>query len=263
MKLGKLGAFAVALITVSVAARMSGLETLHASCAISASEKAGKLRLHIGDDCDTSGEHCDGNFSDDSLPAPRITGLTFADLGREGTQLTAMLSSEAGSFACAGTVHDGVLRGQSTFTPNAAFADRMSRMGFSGLDSKKMQAYVLFDIDTAWVESLKNSKISGLTTDNLIAMRIFHIDPAYVSALTALGYETPDADKLIGLKVQGVNAEEVKEIRALGYKPSLDELVQIRIFHITPDFIKRMQARGLQDLSISKLVQIKIFKLDE
>lgn len=263
MEQGKLGAITVAIVAACVSLHAAGLETLHASCAISASEKAGKLRLHIGDDCDTSGEHCDGNFSDDSLPAPRITGLTFADLGREGAQLTAMLSAEAGTLACAGTVHDGVLRGQSTFTPNGAFVDRMSRMGFSGLDSKKLQAYTLFDIDTAWVESLKNAKIKRLTSDNLIAMKIFRIDPAYVSALTSLGYETPDADKLIGLKVQGVNAEEVKEIRALGYKPSLDELVQIRIFHITPEFIKRMQARGLQDLTISKLVQIKIFKLDE
>jgi hypothetical protein len=63
--------------------------------------------------------------------------------------------------------------------------------------------------------------------------------------------------------VQGVNAEEVRQIRAMGFKPTLDELIQIRIFHITPEFVKRMQERGLTNLTISKLVQIKIFKLDE
>jgi hypothetical protein len=55
----------------------------------------------------------------------------------------------------------------------------------------------------------------------------------------------------------------VRQIRALGLKPTLDELIQIRIFHITPDFVHRMQDRGLKNLTISKLVQIKIFKLDE
>ena len=30
-----------------------------------------------------------------------------------------------------------------------------------------------------------------------------------------------------------------------------------------PDFIRKMQDRGFKDLSLSKLVQIKIFKLDE
>ena len=78
-----------------------------------------------------------------------------------------------------------------------------------------------------------------------------------------MGYELPDADKLIALKVQGVNADEVKQIRALGYQPSLDELIQIRIFKITPDFIHRMQDRGFKNLTIAKLVQIRIFKLAE
>jgi hypothetical protein len=89
------------------------------------------------------------------------------------------------------------------------------------------------------------------------------VDKAYVAELGALGYGKPDADKLIALKVQGVNAEEVRQIRDLGYHPTLDELIQIRIFHITPEFIRSMKARGFNDLTIAKLVQIKIFKLDE
>jgi hypothetical protein len=240
----------------------AGLETLHSSCTVSASEQAGKFRLRIEDEGCRGDDHC-GNFNDDSIAVNRLAGFTLADLSRDGTQHTATLSAEAGTFTCAGTVHDGMLRGDSTFTPNVAFADRMNGMGFSGLDSQKLQAYTIFDIDSAWVESLKKAKIEGLNVDNLIAMRIFHIDPSYVSGITALGYDVPSADQLIGLKVQGVNADEVRQIRALGLKPSLDELVQIRIFHITPDFIRRMQERGLHDLTIAKLVQIKIFKLDE
>jgi hypothetical protein len=37
----------------------------------------------------------------------------------------------------------------------------------------------------------------------------------------------------------------------------------MRIFKVTPDFIRRMQARGLKDLTIRKLVQIRIFNLAE
>ena len=36
----------------------------------------------------------------------------------------------------------------------------------------------------------------------------------------------------------------------------------MRIFKVTPDFIRHMQAKGFNDLTISKLVQIRIFKLD-
>ena len=73
----------------------------------------------------------------------------------------------------------------------------------------------------------------------------------------------PSASQLVALKVQGVNAEEVRQIRALGYQPTYDELIQIRIFRITPDFIRNMEARGLKNLTIAKLVKIRIFKLDE
>lgn len=252
-----LGAMALAL---GVSMQAAGLETLHRSCSISASEHAGKFRLRISDAPCKNDDNCN-NFSDDSVS--RLTGITLADLGREGAQLTATLSAEAGKFECAGTVHEEVLRGDSTFTPDAGFVDRMGAMGYRGLDSEKLETYTLFDISTAWVESLKKAGISGLNVDNFIALKIFKVDTAYVSGITALGYDTPDAEKLISLKVQGVNADEVREIRALGYKPTLDDLVQIRIFKITPEFIRRMQSRGLHDLTIAKLVQIKIFKLDE
>ncbi|MBV8115269.1 MAG: hypothetical protein JO300_11035, partial [Silvibacterium sp.] len=48
-----------------------------------------------------------------------------------------------------------------------------------------------------------------------------------------------------------------------GYHPTLDELIQMRIFHVTPDFIQRMKAKGFENLTIAKLVQIRIFKLAE
>jgi hypothetical protein len=37
----------------------------------------------------------------------------------------------------------------------------------------------------------------------------------------------------------------------------------MRIFNITPAFIHRMQARGFENLTISKLLQIRIFNLAE
>jgi hypothetical protein len=251
----------VAAALLCVPAGAAALETLHDTCAISMSEKSGQLRLRMGEEDCNGGRHC-SNFSSDELTS-RISGMTMADLARDGAQLNATLNGEAGTFTCAGTVHGGVLEGNSTFTPNEAFVERMRQLGFSGLDSEKLETYTLFDIKSAWVESLQKAKVDGITIDNLIALKIFRVDAAYVAGITALGFETPDADKLVALKVQGVNAEEVRQIRALGLQPSMDELIQMRIFHVTPDFVKRMQARGFKDLTISKLVQIKIFKIDE
>jgi hypothetical protein len=254
-------ALTISLAAATFALPAQSLAPLHAKCAVGISERAGDFSLHINDqDCPTD-RHCGTNFSNESMS--RFTGITAADLNSDGGHLTATLSGEAGTFTCTGTVQDHELSGDALFTPDSAFVDRMGQLGFTGLDTEKLQAYTFVNVTTDYVRSLQQAHIQRINIDNLIALRIFNIDPAYAQTFPSMGYELPDADKLIGLKVQGVNADEVKQIRALGYQPTLDELIQIRIFKITPDFVRRMQDRGFKNLTIAKLVQIRIFKLAE
>jgi len=254
--------FAFAVIAAALALPAQTLPTLRAKCEITPSTQTGKFSLHVFDSGDCpDGRHCDSNFDNESTT--RFNGITLADLEREGAKLTATISAEAGAFTCTGTVHDQELYGDALFTPDSAFVDRMAKLGFTGYDSRKLEAYTFVNVTSDFARSLQQAHIQGVTTDNLIALRIFNIDPAYAQGFVTLGYGQPDADKLIALKVQGVNADEVRQIRDLGFQPTLDELIQIRIFHITPDFVHRMQDRGFKNLTISKLVQIRIFKLAE
>jgi hypothetical protein len=234
-------------------------EPINRNCYVSPAEKPDTFRLQT-DDGDCHGHrNCGNNMSD--LPSSRFTGITVADFANQGAHLTATLAAEAGTFTCTGTIQNGELNGASAFASNPDFVARMEKMGFTGYDDQKLLAYTFFDIRSEWAQSLKQLGVRGMDSDNLIALRIFHVDPAFVSGLTSLGYAVPDADKLVALSVQGVNADEVRQIRALGYQPTVDQLIQIRIFKVTPDFIQRMQARGLTNLTIDKLVQIRIFKL--
>ncbi|MGA8087104.1 MAG: hypothetical protein WCA10_07350 [Terracidiphilus sp.] len=253
--------FAIAFAIATVALPAQTLAPIHDHCTIGLSDSGDKFSLEIGNSDCPDGRHCGNSFSNESMS--RFTGITVANLADEGAHLTASLSGEAGAFTCTGIVRDRELRGDSLFTPNSAFVDRMATLGFKGFDAEKLQAYTFLDVTSEYARSLQQANIRGITIDNLIALRIFKIDPAYAQAFVSMGYEQPDADKLIALKVQGVNADEVKQIRALGFRPSLDELIQIRIFKITPDFVQRMQNRGFKNLTIAKLVQIRIFKLAE
>ncbi|HEY1986158.1 MAG TPA: hypothetical protein VGG85_12150 [Terracidiphilus sp.] len=246
---------------LSIPLHAATLAPLRAHCSIGPSEDPGKFSLRVDREECNEDRHCGSNFNNESLS--RFTGISLSDLSRESAALTATLAAEPGAFTCSGTVHDGWLHGESVFTPDMAFVQRMEGMGFTGYNSEKLEAYTFIGVDSAFAKSLQQTGIHGITVDNLIALRIFSVTPDYIHSLTALGYELPSADQLIGLKVQGVNGEEVREIRSLGFQPTLDELVQIRIFKITPDFIRRMQGRGLKDLTIAKLVQIRIFKLDD
>lgn len=254
--------FIAVLAVASLALPAQTFAPLRAKCEITRThDDAAKLSLRIDDEDCPDGRHCGSNFSNESMS--RFTGITPADLDRDGAQLTATLAGEAGTFTCTGTVHNQELYGDALFTPDSAFVTRMAQLGFTGYDSQKLQAYTLLNVTSDFARSLQQAHIQGVTTDNLIALRIFNVDPAYAQSFVSMGYELPDADKLIGLSVQGVNADEVRQIRALGFQPSLDELIQIRIFKITPDFIHHMQDRGFKNLTIAKLVQIRIFKLAE
>jgi hypothetical protein len=255
------GILLAALLAVPVLHAEEQLHTLTGSCSMSAASNPTEadLRLERGG-CE--GFHdCGSNQTQEPLSA--FSGFTLADLQREGAHVDAVIHAEAGKITCSGAVHDGRLSGDYSFVPDPAFVVRMQQLGFHDFDSEKLQAYTLFRIETAWIRSIQDTGVTGLDSGNLIALRIFHVDAGYINGLKALGYPAPDAGKLIAMRVQHVDPEEVKQIRAMGYEPTLDELVQMRIFKVTPDFIRRMQARGLKNLTISKLVQIRIFNLAE
>lgn len=243
--------------------------TLHASdaaaragnCALTAAQKPDQVEVHLQRASCNGEANCDRMQTEE--PASAFTGFALPDLKREGAHLDAAFVAEAGRLTCSGTVHVGKLRGEYTFQPDQAFVEHMRRMGFGDLDTDKLEAYTLFRIDTRWIRSLQDEGVTGLDSGKLIALRIFKVDAAYVKSLQALGYPTPPADKLVALSVQHVNPDEVKKVRAMGFQPTLDELIQMRIFKVTPEFIERMRGRGFSDLTISKLVQIRIFDLAE
>ncbi|MFP5228900.1 MAG: hypothetical protein ACLGXA_14870 [Acidobacteriota bacterium] len=237
------------------------LETLHGSCTLAPSTTPDHVRYEFTSSCDVSGDNCSNHDHDSDVPVATFTGLALADFEREGAHIDARIVAEAGTISCSGQIHAATLTGDFTFTPNASFVESMARLGFTGLTSNKLEAYTLFHIDTAWVRQLQAAGVTEMDSGNLIALRIFKITPDYVRSMDALGYTHLPAGKLIAFGVQHVNPDEVKQYRALGYQPTPDQLIQMRIFKVTPDFIHRMQDRGLHDLTIAKLVQIRIFKL--
>jgi hypothetical protein len=238
------------------------IETIHGACTIAPSTEPEQVRYEFrhGDCQNADGDrHCDEQDSD--APLTTFSGLALADLGREGAHIEAKIVAEAGTISCSGQVHDLVLAGDFTFTPNPVFVESMARLGFTGLDSGKLEAYTLFHIDTQWIKQLQAAGVTDMNSSNLIALHIFKITPDFVRSMADLGYAHLPAERLIAFGVHGVNPDEVKQYRAMGYNPNAEQLIQMRIFKVTPDFIHRMEARGFNNLTISKLVQIRIFNL--
>ncbi len=237
------------------------LQPLHGSCSIAPSTEGDRVQFKLErGSCDGGKHGC--NMNDNDMPLSNFTGFTLADLKNDGSHIDAVIAAEAGKLTCSGTVHDLTLSGDFTFVPDPGFVTRMRQMGFNGYDSEKLEAYTLFHVETAWIQSLQSAGVGDITTDNIIALRIFKVDAPFVKSMANLGFPNLPAEKLIAFKIH-VNPDEVRQFRAMGYQPTADELIQMRIFKVTPEFIHHMQDRGLNNLTIAKLVQIRIFKLAE
>jgi len=239
---------------------LSGLCMISAPHAGDRGAENSELVLHQSN-CE-DGRNC--NSSDNSnLSWGRWTGISIQALDQEGAEIDARITSDAGELRCTGVVHDAVLAGRYTFMPNYGFRQQMATMGFEDITTAKLQGFLLLDITLAWVHQMKDAGVTGLTTDHLMGLRALRVTPEYIHAMAEAGYTELGANKLTEMKAVGVTPEKAREAKALGFQPNEQELVQMSIFKIDRPFIERMRAKGLTNLTLAKLIQVKIFKLDE
>ena len=248
------------LPVITHAENLSGLCMISVSGDIDRSRENSELVLRQNN-CEDGGG-CDSS-DNSNISWSRWTGVSASALAQEGAQLEARMTADAGELRCTGTVHDAVLAGRYTFTPNASFAQQMTAMGFEELTARKLEGFLLLDITLNWVHQMKDTGVTDLTTGHLMSLRALHVTPEYIHAMSEAGYPELKAGKLTEMKAVGVTPEKAKEAKALGFQPDEQDLIQMTIFKIDRPFIERMRAKGLTNLTVAKLIQVKIFKLDE
>jgi hypothetical protein len=202
-------------------------------------------------------------MSNSNLEWRRWTGVSPQTLEAEGSQISAHMAGEAGELVCSGVVHDGVLSGKLRFDANPVFSGAMAKIGFEGITPHKQFSFLILDVTVAWTRGMQALGVTELSTGKLGGLRAIHVDADYIHAMAAAGYPELRAGKLTEMKAVGVTPEKAREAKAMGFQPTEQELIQMSIFKIDRPFVDRMRARGLNDLTLAKLIKIKIFKLDD
>jgi len=108
-------------------------------------------------------------------------------------------------------------------------------------------------------EYIREIRAAGIKvdSDDIIGMKVQGITPAYVKEIQALGLHA-DADDLIGMKVQGVTPEYVKSLQSAGLKFDTDDLIGAKVQGVTPQFIEKARSHGFKDLTLEKLIELKV-----
>lgn len=94
----------------------------------------------------------------------------------------------------------------------------------------------------------------------------------YINAVQALGVpfdldgkrkhrDRSEEEELFSLALHDVSTAFIKQMQAEGFKVSLEKYLTMRIFDITPEYIREMRSLGYKDIDSEELVSSKIHKV--
>ncbi len=138
------------------------------------------------------------------------------------------------------------------------YAQAMAKVGFGKPTADDLIAMKAQGVTPEYVSELRTAGLQPSSIHDLISYRIFKVTPEFVAAMKAAGFDSIPPDKLVALRVHNVTPEYARTVKQQYPNVTLDELIQLRIFHIDDAFIADAKRHGFNSLSIEQLVKLRI-----
>jgi hypothetical protein len=138
------------------------------------------------------------------------------------------------------------------------YARSMSEAGLGKLSADDLIACKIQGVSPETIAEFKKQGLEVKSIQDAISYRIFEVTPAFVDGMKAAGFKDLDSQKLVALRVQGVTPEYARTIAQKYPGATADDVIKSRIFRIDADFIALAQKHGFNNLSLNKLVQLRI-----
>jgi len=110
-------------------------------------------------------------------------------------------------------------------------------------------------------EAIAAMKAQGLVVKNLqdaISIRMFNVTPEFIAGMKAAGFANLDSKQLLALRIQGISPEYAQKIKQKYPAATPDDVLKTRIFNIDDAFIADAERHGFKNLSLDKLVALRI-----
>ena len=138
------------------------------------------------------------------------------------------------------------------------YANAMAKLGYGKPTANELIAMKVQGVTPEWAAKLHTNGIEASGFQDLISYRIFAVTPEFIAGMKAAGFTDIPPRKLVTLRVQGVTPDFAKSVRAQFPDATLNDLIQMRVFHIDEAFIASAQKHGFAPLTIQKLVKLRI-----
>jgi hypothetical protein len=100
-------------------------------------------------------------------------------------------------------------------------------------------------------------QFSKLDEEALIELRVKGVTPEYVRALAAAGYGHESVEQIGDAATLGVSAAALRDYARIAPRRSLEEVTELSILGVTPDFVAAAQ-RGGAALSKEQLIELRL-----
>ena len=138
------------------------------------------------------------------------------------------------------------------------YARAMSQVGFGKLSADDLIACKIQGVSPEAIAEFKKQGLEVKSIHDAISYRIFQVTPEFAEGMKKAGFKDLDPKKLLALRVQGVTPEYAQSIAREYPGATVDDVIKTKIFNINADFIALAKKHGFTDLSLEKLVKIRI-----
>jgi hypothetical protein len=138
------------------------------------------------------------------------------------------------------------------------YARAMAKVGFGKPTADELIACKIQGVTADYIAQVRQQGLDLKSLQDAISFRIFEITPQFVADMKAAGFDHLSSQQLLALRVQGVTPEYARSIAKQFPSATAEDLVKTRIFNIDAAFIAEANKHGFSNLSLEKLVQLRI-----
>src|SRR5579863_8067984 len=138
------------------------------------------------------------------------------------------------------------------------YARAMSQLGIGKLTADDLISCKIQGVSPEAIAEFKKQGLEVKSIHDAISYRIFQVTPEFVEGMNKAGFKDLDSKKLLALRVQGVTPEYAQSIAQEYPGATVDDVIKTKIFNINADFIALAKKHGFNNLTLEKLVKIRI-----
>jgi beta-lactamase regulating signal transducer with metallopeptidase domain len=138
------------------------------------------------------------------------------------------------------------------------YARSMAQAGFGKPSADELIACKIHGISPEALQQFKQQGLEVKSLQDAISFKIFQVTPEFTAQMKAAGFTNLDSKKLVALRVQNVTPEYARSITQQFPGATVDDVMQTKIFHIDAGFIASARSHGFNNLTLQKLVQLRI-----